>query len=431
VALKNINQPVAIWNWSPDAGDPVAPVAAVEKSEPAAPDKPSVAVLPFDCLSSDPEHGYLADGMTEDIITTLSKVSGLFVIARNSTFVFKGTAVDIRKVAQDLGVKYVLEGSMRVAGPRVRINAQLVEASGGHHLWADQFDGSMDDIFDVQDEITNKIVEALEVNLTTGEQTRIRRQRAGDPRLYEQLMRGYEDYNRFSRRTHAQAAETFTRMIEDYPAFVSGYFFLGFVHADQARWGWSDDPTASLATGAALMDKAVEIEPNDAEAVTGRGYLKMLRGDYDDALEDADRGVQLGPSHSDAMHVAAMITNYSGKPEEGASLAAQSARLSPMVPSKNLTELGHACWLLERYDDAVPPLRRVLAQTPHWQSARALLTLALLGLGRPGDAARSAKDIIRGNPRFSVADWGKTQPYRDQAILAHYLDGLRSAGLPD
>ena len=430
-ALKNIARPVHVWRWLP-AGLPTStPLGTAAKPPLALPDKPSIAVLPFDNMSDDSGQDFFADGITEDIITTLSKVPRLFVVSRNSTFVYKGRAIDVQQVATEQGVRYVLEGSVRKAGNRVRITAQLIDASSDLHVWADHYDGNLDDVFALQDEITQEIVSALEVNLSEGDQARLWRRRAGSPRVYEHILRGRALYQQFTRRTNAQARQEYEAAIELNPDFAIVYVFLSYTYGDEVRWGWSRDPDQSLRMKSDMARKALELDPDLAEAHGALGYLHLLRREHDEAVALAEQAVSLGPSDADVHHVAAMVFNYSGMPEQGMSVAKQAIRLSPMAYGNSLTELGHSHCLLGHYDEAIAVLKQVLADIPFWRTARALLLVALYESGRLEDARVEANEVLRAAPRFSLRQWADCHPYRRQDDLNRYIGALRSSGLPE
>ena len=428
---KNIANPIHIWAWSPQ----VSGNLAGEHEDDAAPqnlvlDNPSIAVLPFANMSGDEEQEYFTDGITEDIITTLSKVPRLFVVSRNSTFVYKGQAVNIRSVAAEQGVRYVLEGSVRKSGNRVRITAQLIDATKDLHIWADHYDGNLEDVFTLQDEITQEIVGALEVNLSEGEQARLWRKRAGDPRVYDHTLRGRAYYQQFTRRTNLQARAEYEAAIRLNPEFAIAYVFLGYTYGDEARWGWADDPETSLSKKAELVEKVLALDPDLAEGHASNGYLHLLLRQHDEAVTAIHTALSLGPSNSDVHHVAAMVFNYSGLPDQGMSVAKQAIRLSPMAYSNALTELGHAHCLMGQYKEATTVLKRALHLAPFWRSARALLVLALHESGLSEQAEAEAQEILRAAPHFSVGNWVNCHPYRRKEDVEDYTNALRLAGLP-
>jgi TolB-like protein len=429
--VKNIARPIRVWRWSLEA-DTGSAATARPASEPLPlPDKPSIAVLPFDNLSGDPEQAYFVDGITEDIITTLSKVPQLFVIARNSTFVYKGRAVDVKQVAAEQGVRYVLEGSVRKAGNRVRISAQLIDASGGHHLWADRYDGDLDDVFALQDEITQEIVTALEVTLTDGEQARIWRHRAGSADVYDHFIRGRELYLTFSKATNAQARAEYEKAIAINPDFALACAHLGYTYAEDGRRGWVSDPEAALDKATELTEQARSLDRTSSHARTVRAYVHMIRGEHGQALALMEEAIGLNPSGAEEFHVYAMILNLAGQPHRAIGAEEQALRLSPLDRTNYLVELGHAYCLVGRYGEAVEPLERVLEERPRWLSVRVLLALAYAGLGRAQAAADVIAAIRRDTPGFSVTRWLRMFPYTQTPETARHVEAMKRLGLPE
>ncbi|MCZ6863809.1 MAG: adenylate/guanylate cyclase domain-containing protein, partial [Alphaproteobacteria bacterium] len=313
--VKNIARPVRVYLVRREGSKATTAVASAAKVELELPDKPSIAVLAFDNMSNDPEQEYFADGIAEDIITTLSKISELLVIARNSTFAYKGRSPDVRQVAQELGVRYVLEGSVRKAASRVRITAQLIDATTGHHVWADRFDRGLEDVFAVQEEITQEIVTALEVNLTRGEDVRLWRKRSGTPKAYEHYLRGLDHYHRVTRATNAQARQEFERAIEISPDFAAAYHYLGWVHGTDGLFGWSESAKESLEKALELADKAITLDDTLADAYAVRACVLMVQRDGENAVAEAKRAVALNPNGAEVHHVLAMMLIYQGDPE--------------------------------------------------------------------------------------------------------------------
>ncbi len=429
--VKNITRPIRVWRWAVAAEAGSAATARPTSQPLPLPDKPSIAVLPFDNLSGDPEQAYFVDGIAEDIITTLSKVPQLFVIARNSTFVYKGRAVDVKQVAAELGVRYVLEGSVRKAGNRVRISAQLIDASGGHHLWADRYDGDLDDVFALQDEITQEIVTALEVTLTDGEQARIWRHRAGSADVYDHFIRGRELYFSFSRATNAQARAEFEKAIAINPDFALACAHLATTYAEEGRRGWVSDREAALDKATELTEQARTLDQTSSYARTVRAYVHMARGEHGQAVALMEEAIGLNPSGADEFHVYATILNVAGQPHRAISAEEQALRLSPLDRTNYLVELGHAYCLLGRHGEAVEPLERVLEERPRWLSGRVLLALAYAALGRAQAAADVVATIRRDTPRFSVARWLRMFPYKQTPETARHVEAMKRLGLPE
>jgi TolB-like protein len=288
--VKNIQEPIRAYKVNGPGKAPEAASAcfAEVESAPALPDKPSIAVLPFQNPSGDPEQEYFADGIAEDVLITLSKIQELMVIARNSSFVFKGQTRDIREIGRALGVRYVLEGSVRKAGNRVRLAAQLIDSLNGSHVWADRFEGDLDDVFELQDRITQDIVAALEVKLTFGEQTRVWRKRSGSPLVYEHFLKGRTLYVNFAKHTHAQARSEFEQALAINPTYSPALFVLGFILTDQVRFGWLDQGgTYEAAVACATRDLAND--PNSHLAYETLSYVRLYQRRHDEALLAAEK----------------------------------------------------------------------------------------------------------------------------------------------
>ncbi len=429
--VKNIGRPVRVWRWSIA---PVAPAAVVlqEVDAPTVPqDRPSIAVMPFDNMSGDPEQEYFADGIAEDIITTLSKISHLMVIARTSTFTYKGQQADAKKVGQDLGVAYVLEGSVRKAANRVRITAQLIEVTSGTHAWAERYDRDLEDVFAIQDEITQEIVTALEVELSEGEQVRGWRRAAATPEAYEHFSRGRDAYEMFSRPKMAQAKQDFQKAIDINPDFSTAYAFLGIAHANDARFGWAPDRAAALRTANELAQKALALDEANTAAYWVLGYVAMLEKDFEAAIKQTGRAAALSPNNADAYHMLAMVRLYHGDFAEGARMDQRSLRLNPLARGNALTELGRAYFHMDRFDDAAAVLENAAIGQPKWLTTRTLLAACYGESGQAEAAAREAAEILRINTKFSLARWAEIQLYRREEDLERFIGSLRKLGLPE
>ena len=426
--VKNIDRPVRVWRWLADDG--AAPAGPLEATEPLPlPDKPSIAVLPLDNMSGDPDQDYFADGITEDIITTLSKVPDLFVIARNSTFTYKGTATDVKQVAEDLGVRYVVEGSVRKSGQRVRITAQLIDAATGHHRWAERYDRDLSDIFALQDEITREIVTAVDVELTEGDQIRVWRDSAGDMAAYEFFAKGRDHFSRNTPKSIAQAQQEFEKALSLNPRFAAAHAYIGWNHAVAGVW-WAKDREEAFRAARAAADTALSLNNTLADAHAVRAFVELYSGEHARAERIAENATTLNPNTADIHNVLAMVRTFMGKPEEALVAARHACRLSPRVPYM-LLELGRAFCHVERYEEALDPLSRIISDRPYWITGRALLIVASVGLGRVELARHHAAELLRTSPRFSVGNWARTLPYKNADDRDRYLDALRNAGLPE
>ena len=356
--VKNIVRPVRTYRVNAEAPAGASPI--VEKPLPL-PDKPSLAVLPFDNLSGDPHQEYFADGLVEDIITTLSKVSGLFVIARNSTFAYKGKSPDIRQAARELGVKNVLEGSVRKSGDRVRITAQLIEATSGGHLWAEKYDRKLIDIFDLQDEITNEVATALQVRLTEGEQVRIRRRQTTDIAAWEYFARGQSHFRSFNKQDNATALELLQQSIEIDPDFAAAWSLLAWVHWADGRFGWSRSMAQSIERAAACVARSLERDDTQPDAYAVKGGICLHQRQYDEAVRAGRTAVDMAPNIADSYLILAHTLNYIGHAEEALGLVEQAMRLSPFFPDYYLGVIALSYRLVGRYEDSIANDKKRLA----------------------------------------------------------------------
>ncbi|WP_189434873.1 tetratricopeptide repeat protein [Mesorhizobium sp. M1E.F.Ca.ET.041.01.1.1] len=394
---------------------------AVRKPLPL-PSKPSIAVLPFVAFSSDPEQDSFADGLTEDLITDLSRNAGLFVIARNSVFAYKGKAMDVRRIAEELGVRYLLEGSARRAAGRVRINAQLVDAVSGEHLWAERFDRNLEDIFAVQDEVTAKIVEAL-----------LGRLRAPPPRNRPRNLEAYDLCVRArkliddSPQTAREAHLMLTRAVSLDPDYAEAYRWLAMNHwMGWVHWGEPIEPNRGVALE--LARKAVAIDPNDAGCHWVLANLLAYERRFDEADAEFARAIELDPNDADTWATISDIEVLAGQIEESLEHIRKAFRLNPYPPSWYYLTLGQAQYAAGEYEAAVETLCR---DETYRTSSRRFLAASLAQLGRFDEARAEVEMFLVANPHFSTSHWVWTEPFRDAATLEHFVDGFRKAGLPE
>jgi adenylate cyclase len=439
LSLKNIERPVRAFrvhwealDWRTQAAPeaPVAPTAAPQVPLPL-PDKPSIAVLPFQNMSGDPEQEYFVDGIAEDVITTLSKIEQLMVIARNSSFVFKGQSRDIREIGRILGVRYVLEVSVRKSGNRVRLTAQLIDSLDGSHVWADRFDGALDDVFELQDRITQEIVTALEVRLTYGEQARVWRKRSGSPLVYEHFSKAWNYYVNFGKHTHVRAKEACERALAINPEYTPGLLMLGLTLVDQARFGWVADAAAAYEAALDCADRALLADPQSSDAYVIRGYAWTFLRRHDEATEAGDKAVALSPSSSDAYHMAGMFHGYAGDFRKAAAYEEQAQRLSPLSINQSMVDEARAWFHLGNFAAARDISLRVLKSQRRWLTAQTTLIAALWNLGSTAEAQSIARDLLAEHPTFSVRRWASGLPYKHQEDLEALVGPLRLAGLPE
>jgi adenylate cyclase len=391
---------------------------------------PSIAVLPFLNLGGDAKQDYFSDGITNDIITDLSRFSNLFVIASNSVFTYKGKAVDIKEVGRDLGVRYVLEGSIQMAGDSMRLNAQLIDTSTNHHLWADRYDRELTDIFAVQDELTMAIVAALQVVLTEVEQARGARQYTKNLRAYDLFLRG-RSYLRGSRQTHRKARKLFDQAIALDPNFAAAYaeksltYFSGFIMP------MSRDPKVIEASLEAA-ERAVALDPNSPLAQARLGWALFANRRHEEAVAAGRRAVALGPSNAEAHAQLGNILNWSGDPEAAITHLERAMRLNPHHPFYYLFYLGHSHYLLKNREQAIELMERVVTRAPYFLPVRRHLAVLYEEVGRTADAKAQTKELLRIFPGASIEDERARCFYRwTPPLMERFFSGLRGSGMPE
>jgi adenylate cyclase len=391
------------------------------------PDRPSVAVLPFTNLSQDPAQEYFSDGVTEDLITGLSKVSGLFVIARNSVFTYKGKPVKIRDVGRDLGVRYVLEGGVQRSGSRVRITAQLVDAGTGYHVWAERYDREVRDIFAVQDEVTQRIVRALAVKLSAVEQGRLARP-AADPEAYDLVLRGEEERRRTTRESNAEARRLFVKALDLDPEFARAYAGLSWAHLQSWQFLWSADPE-SLERARELAERAISLDDTMASGHALLAQIYLWKKQHDRAIAEAERAIAVAPNNADGYETLAEVLGWVGRPQESLKAIQHAMRLNPHYPFFYLWTLGHAYYLAKRPAEAVDALTRLLAQNPNFVAAHAYLGVLYTEMGRDKEARAAWDQAQRIGSGASLASIGQRVPYQRPEDLDRLLTAARKAGL--
>lgn len=422
--LKNITRPVRAYRVRLDGRTlAAAPTLAL-------PDKPSIAVLPFQNMSGDPEQDFFCDGLVEDIITTLSKLTGLRVIARNSTFVYKGRSVDIREAARQLGVRYVLEGSVRKSGNRIRITAQLIDAEDGTHLWAERYDRAMDDIFAIQDEITLVLATEMQVKLTEGEHARLHYTTTTNVEAWTCWVRGMSHHRQaVTKEAQGQARFFWEKALALDPASAALNAELGLLHSFDARFGWWDDRETAIKKALAYVDRALEIDPGNADAYTASSLILLFQRQHDEAVAAARKAVELAPGSADTAELASHVLAASGYPEEAVVLSEKALTLSPNYPAVYLGTLGNAYRLSGRTEQAIEAFLAYHARNPGFGLTD--IVIAYQQTGRPEEARRAAEQLLAARPNFTVAAWLKTQfSHRDAARVEADAAALRAAGLP-
>ena len=412
----------AIWNFyfRPPAIEP----ASIEKMAYPLPEKPSIAVLPFDNLSGDSDQEYIADGITENIITALSYIPEIFVIARNSTFTYKGKAVRAQEVAEDLGVRYILEGSVQRAGDRIRITAQLIDAASGRHLWADRYDRGLQDLFALQDEITLKIVIALQVKLSVGVQTRLTSKAMPNFEVWSYYARGYGHMMRHTKADNAKAREFLERAEGLAPEYAPVFIWLGWTHFEDAHHGWSESREESLLRAVELAKKAQALDDSDPMIHALWGAIYLRQGRSDQAIAEGEKSVALGPNQANPHLMLAMYLHSTGRHKEALPLLRKAMRLDPYYPSFYLELLGSIYLHMEEYSKAVEAYKVLVVREPHRIVGHQGLAIAYIRLGRKEQARSEVAEVLRLFPEFSLEVYRKQAKWRDMDIEA-----LREAGL--
>ena len=409
---------------------PAIEPASVEKMAYPLPDKPSIAVLPFDNMSDDPKQEFFSDGITEEIINALSKTDQLFVTARNSTFTYKGKPVKVKQVAEELGVRYVLEGSVRKSEDRVRITAQLIDATTGHHLWSERYDRELKDIFALQDEVTMKIITALQVELTDGEQVRIWAKRYKG-RLDVKL-KGMEAASLTRKGTEESVmrwGQLAQEMVDMAPELAVGYGHLGWYHFFLAAMGKS--PRENFKKAYELALKTISLSEYDglSHGLLGNVYLRWRQ--HEKAIAEGKRAVELNPNGAQVHQYLGYILNYAGRPDEAIGYTNKAIRLNPFPSFWLYRDMGHIYLLKGQYEKALPKFKKALQLAPKSHSPHFWLSVNYILLGREEEARASAEKALELAPWLSVSLSAKTAKYKNQADLELNLDAMRKAGFPE
>lgn len=392
-------------------------------------DGASIVVLPFENITADPAQAYFSNGVTEDLITELSKIPGLAVIARGSAFAY-GSEDSLERVHRELGVRYVLRGSVRREGARVRVNAQLIDAASGRHLWAERYDETLEDALALQASITREIAGVLEVRLAT-ESAGVAKKYTASVEAYDQFLRGLDHYGRRSPEDLGSAKAFYERAIALDPQFARAYANLGLVQLQQIIGGWDEDPAASLDRAQRLARRALELDDGLAEVHFVSAFVALFRRDHEDAIRELDRALALRPSYADAYALLAYVLYFAGRPEQARPTLDRATRLNPRIPSAYLMTRSEIDLAQGRYDDAIFALERALAINPASPRMHLLLAAAYAHGGRTADARWTIEQLTLLYPTVTLSRLQGTFPFKDPAHLEHLLDGLRKAGLPE
>jgi adenylate cyclase len=425
--FKNIDTPVHVYHWTADASPGDNP------SRLELPTKPSIAILAFENMSTDPEQDFFADGISEDIITELSKFRSLFVIARNSAFAFKGQATDVKEIGRKLGVRYIVEGSVRRAGQRIRITAQLVDAIEDKHLWAERYDRDLEDIFAVQDEVTQAIVTTIEPELMNTERQRARRKPTGNLTAWEAYQRGLWHIYQYRREDTAMALDLMHKATRLDPEFASAFAGIAFSMYVHVIMGASDDRKADLQHGLEAGMTAVTLDDRDPFSHVGLGRLRIVRGEHEQAIASFDRALELNPSFALAHYGKGHSLWHCGQQDRSVSHLDEAMRLSPRDPLMwtFLASKAIALFMLKRYDEALDCAHRAQQYpiTAIWAHMAKLATFGTLG--QQEKAAQALSNALQVQTDLDMTFIRQALPITDATSAEHFYGGLIKAGVPE
>jgi len=420
--VKNITKPVRVYRVQLGTGPK-------ERKKPPHPQKPSIAVLPFTNFSNDPDQDYLADGTSENIITALSKIPELFVVARNSTFTYKGKAVKIQQVGKELAVKYVLEGSIQSSGNRVRIHAQLIDATDGHHIWAERYDRVLEDIFDLQDEITIKIITALQVKLTADEQARFRIKSTNNLEAWGNLIEAVKYLHRATTEDVANARELCEQALQKDPNYMGALNALTWVYLREARIGFGKLRERALNKAIELNQRAFKLDNTDPSCYAAKSQISLLKKRFDEALEFGEKSILLGPNYADIHAFYAQVKFAVGMWEDSIALIRKAMRLHPFYPFWYLYFLGVSYARVGRLDEAIANLKDCIAREPDSWIGYVGLTILYVKIGMVDKARDLIDKLHQLNIGISLDQFKQIAIYKDSALLEDGVDALRKAGL--
>jgi adenylate cyclase len=415
--VKNIAEPVRVYRWT-DAADQETGGAGAEAALPL-PDKPSIAVLPFENMSGDPEQEYFSDGITEDIITALSRIPRLFVVARHSTSAYKGKAIDVRQVGREQGVRFILEGSVRRSGNQLRITAQLIDATTGNHRWADRYDRELNDIFAVQDDITRSVTVAVHGELTDREQARIWAGGTKNVEAWECVVRGNELLHRHVRPDNQEARNMAERALALDPDYGNAWSLLGWTHYEDAMWSWSSSRESSIAIGEEAVNKAIELEQFSPDGYALLASLRSEQAEFDAAVDLARKAVSLASNHAPNVALLAVALARAGEYQEGLQQITRAIRLSPIYPAWYLHIVGAQTFALGQYAEAASAYRTCVGATDPDSAfmpvAKVFLAVCFAAAGQDREAQRMRSEVIKDDPQFRIEDWWTT-PRKDYSV---------------
>ncbi|RWN35840.1 adenylate/guanylate cyclase domain-containing protein [Mesorhizobium sp.] len=423
--LKNIERPVRAYRVETDASASVA-------APPPLPTKPSIAVLPFTNMSGDPDQEYFADGLVEDIITGLSRVNSFFVIARNSSFTYKGRAVDLRQVGRELGVRYVLEGSIRRAGSRVRISGQLVDAISGHHVWADRFEGDVSDIFDLQDKVTESVVGAVEPSIRLEEIKQARMKPTDYIGAYDLYLRALPRFYSMTREGFADVRRLTNEALSIDPGFTLAKALGAYIRSLSVSQCWHEPDDFRVAVRMA-REVLADARDDPTSLRFAAQVIAYSAKDYETALDTIERSLLLNPNSAQGYTGSGWVNAHSGRPLVAIEHFHRAMRLSPVDPEKGiaLSGIGMSYLMLERYEEALAWGERALREMPNYGSSHRVVIMALVKLNRPDEAQAAARRLMEAFPTYTLGLQRQINPWRDKVFAERYVEALGIAGVPE
>jgi len=428
--LKNIDRPVrlyAVRGAGAGGGSAAAAAGSRRRTESPSPDKPSIAVLPFTNMSGDPEQEFFSDGLTEDIITELSRFHDLLVISRNSAFVYKGKAIKIQEVAREFGVNYVLEGSVRKVGNRVRVTVQLIDAETDRHIWAERYDRELEDVFAIQDEMTRAIVATLAGRVEAATHDRAKRKPTDNMVAYECVLAAKVLHHRSTRADNAEAQRLLDRALALDPDYAHAHAWKACVLGQTWVYDWCADRDATFAQIAAELDTTLTLDDNDSDVHRILASLNLNRNDHDKAAYHQERALALNPNYDLVVVQQGELLTWLGRPEEGIDWIKKAMRLNPYHPQRFWSHLGRACYCAEKYAEAAEAFSRI---TQPDYTHHAFLAATFAQIGDTAAAAAHAAEVLKREPKFSVAAYLATQHYKREVDGRRLEAGLLKAGLP-
>jgi len=415
-----------VWQVYQKMAEPEFEPASVEEMGYPLPEKPSIAVLPFDNLSGDPGQEYFSDGITEDIITALCKTPKIFVVARNSSFTYKGKPVKVQEIGRELGVRYVLEGSVRMAEGKVRITAQLIDAKTGHHLWAERYDRDLKDIFDIQDEISKKIITALRVHLTEGEIARVLDRHTNNIQAYMKILEGsgYFDEDKYS-----EGMKSFEEAISLDPQCASAHGWLSWAHLMNVWFGPSATREQSLKKAFELAEKCKALDDTHGGCYGALSHAYLMKRDYEKAISEGKRAVELDPNTSRWAVNYGWALRSVGRYEDALLEYERALRLNPLDKRRPLEQICTTYNMMRRHEEAIETCNKVIQLSPRNLPSNINLAVAYSELDHMEEAREAADKVLKMHPNFSMDSFEKTLPYKNKADRDLYVNGLRKAGL--